>query len=147
MTRTRRILAVVAIALLWSACQTNRPIVTVNDDAGSGAAGTGGPGTGGAAGTAGNATGGHGGGATPCDGAAVFFCADATMVCRLADCPGGPGGVGGLGTTAGTTGTAGSGGSSGVAGVGTLLDCPAAPPSGACSLEFMNCAYPDANTT
>ena len=28
MTRTPRILAVLAIATLWSACQTNRPIVT-----------------------------------------------------------------------------------------------------------------------
>jgi len=153
MTRTPRILAVLAIATLWLACQTNRPIVMVNDDAGSGTAGTGGSGPG----AGGNATGNHDGAATPCDGAALFVCADATKVCRPADCPGGPGGVGGLGNNAGTTGAAGSGGSAGVAGagaagtgqvgVGTFLDCPAAPPSGACSLEFMNCAYPDANTT
>jgi hypothetical protein len=134
--RTPRTLALVASAVFWSACDASRPIITVNDDAGGGTAGTGAPGTGGS-------TGGSGGGSIPCDGAAVFVCADATKVCNVADCPGGQGGMGGAGNTAGTTGAAGGG----QVGVGTLIACPGTPPTGACSVEFMVCEYSGSNSS
>jgi hypothetical protein len=35
----------------------------------------------------------------------------------------------------------------GQVGVGTLIACPASPPSGACSVEYMDCEYPNMNTT
>ena len=63
------------------------------------------------------------------------------MVCSLAACPG-TGGTGGS-AGAGVTGAAGMGAAgAGQVGVGTLIDCPASPPSGACSVEYMNCEYP-----
>jgi hypothetical protein len=157
MPRLPRTLSLVAFALFWSACDVSRPVIVVNDHA-AGSAGTGGPGAGGNTGVAGTGSGvgGQGGGATLCDGGAVFVCVDATKVCRPADCPGGQGGVGGPGNTAGTAGAAGNGGSSGFAGagtagtgqvgIGTLIACPATPPTGACSVEFMNCTYPDSNS-
>jgi hypothetical protein len=154
MSRPSRLLALAAFALFWSACDASRPIITVNDhDAGS--AGTGGPGvTGDGGGTAGT-------GSIPCDGGAVFICADsvATKVCNLADCPGAQGGASGSGNTAGAAGGSGSSGAAGAGaagttgaagtgqvGVGTLIACPASPPTGACSVEFMSCAYPDSNS-
>jgi hypothetical protein len=135
MPRTPRILTISTIVVLWSACQNSRPIVTVDDDAGGGPGGTGVAGAGGStAGTSDHPMGGGGGAAIPCDGGAVIVCADATKVCSLADCPGGGGGTSGAGGGAAGTGQV---------GVGTLVACPASPPSGTCSIEFMNCEYPD----
>jgi hypothetical protein len=134
MPRTRMSLAVVATVLLWSACQDGRPIVTVTDHDAGGGMGGGVAGRGGDTGDAGP-PGGSGGNAIPCDGGPVLFCTDGSMTCSLAACPG----TGGIG---GSSGTAGAGGS-GQVGIGTLIDCPASPPSGACSVEYMNCEYPN----
>ncbi len=134
----RMFLTVFAMALAWSACTAGRPIVIVTDDAGpggasgdsgSGAAGTGAAGT---TGTGGRATAGAGGGDQGGRGNAAG-----------AGVAGGRGGtaVGG-GTAAGGGAGTGSGGTA-VVGIGTLIDCPASPPSGACSVDFMTCSYPD----
>lgn len=140
MPSPRMVLTVFAMAVAWSACTAGRPIVVVTDDAGpgsagasggsgSGAAGTGGAGTTGTGGRASAGAGGDQGGRGNAAGAAV------------AGGRGGSSAGGGAGTAAGGGAGTGSGGTA-VVGIGTLIDCPASPPSGACSVNFMNCAYP-----
>jgi len=152
MPRTPRTLAVFTFAVFWTACQDGRPIATVTDhDASAGTTGTAGAAGTGVAGTGGDGVsdgGGAGGGSqVPCDGAAPLICGG-TIFCG-SSCPTGGNG----GAAAGTGGVAGAGGSTGAAGsgaagagqdgIGTLIACPASPPSGACAVERMNCAYAD----
>jgi sulfatase modifying factor 1 len=123
------ILVLAVIPVAFGACHRTEDLGKV-PDAGGGSGGRGGtdvgPGQGGSGngggdggvvvtGTAG--TGGQSGNAGPCDGGAVFFCADAPIqVCNLADCPHGPTGTAG----AGGGGNQGGGGGSGAAGGGTV---------------------------
>jgi len=152
MPRTPRTLAVFTFAVFWTACQDGRQIATVTDhDASAGTTGTAGAAGTGVAGTGGDGVsdgGGAGGGSqVPCDGAAPLICGG-TIFCG-SSCPTGGNG----GAAAGTGGVAGAGGSTGAAGsgaagagqdgIGTLIACPASPPSGACAVERMNCAYAD----
>ena len=59
----------------------------------------------------------------------------------------GRGGAGGAAGTGGRGGTSGIGGTSGTGGTSPTfpyrVPCPAAPPTGACSVEWLTCAYPD----
>jgi len=74
----------------------------------------------------------------------VIVC-EGIVLCGAVACPTGVAGTSGAG--------AGTGGSAGAAdagapdarqvGIGTLIACPASPPSGACAVERMNCAYAD----
>ena len=117
----------------WAACGSS----------GGGVGATAGSGPGGNAGTAAAGTsGGAGSGGvagTQASGAA------GTETCAAAD-------GGAAGTDSGGTGGAATGGDGGVAGrggtgggaiiTGVLIDCPASPPSGCCSVENLSCAYP-----
>jgi hypothetical protein len=148
MPRTSKTFAVVAFAVFWSACQDGRPIAIVTDhDGGAGSTGTGGSGVAGTTGVAGDDGGIGGQGQGPCDGAAALICGGA-IFCGGA-CPTGGNAAGGAGVNDGGGGAAGTGAADAGApdarqvGVGTLIACPASPPSGTCSVEWMNCAYPD----
>ena len=149
MPRTPRTLAVFTFAVFWTACQDGRQIATVTDhDASAGTTGTAGAAGTGVAGTGGDGVsdGGGAGGRDQglCDGATVIVC-EGIVLCGAVACPTGVAGTSGAG--------AGTGGSAGAAdagapdarqvGIGTLIACPASPPSGACAVERMNCAYAD----
>ena len=132
MPSPRMFLTVFAMAVTWSACSAGRPIVVITDDPGPGSAGTSGDGGSGAAGTGAAGTTGTGGRATAGAGGDQGGRGNAAGA-GVAGGRGGTSAGGGAGT--GTGGTA-------VVGIGTLIDCPASPPSGACSVNFMSCAYP-----
>ena len=141
----------VATGGLWPACHDGR--LTAPDTRGSGGqggqggsvgpAGMGGGTAGGASGTpAGDAgangtAGGPGPGGTGGVGGRVVGAGEATGG-SSASGGGGGGRPGGRGSAGGTPGTSAIGGSSG----GLLVTCPSGPPSGACTVDGLSCAYP-----